>query len=511
MRILIFSAVLAAASPLSLCERRNAAVCSTTPGFECDAQQYCQIAPGAEVGTCLPIECGDGAKVCPGDRPLCITGQCRACVSDGECLAASPAAPVCLDNKCVGCRSNASCQDRLNPVCDLTSHTCRPCQLHTECASGVCAKDDSFASLPAPASPISKGMCASVDQVLEVDTACGGSCSLQTQLAAATPARPYVRVKSLSTSLTITVPPPSSGLPTHYVVGPQADVPPTSLAQKPPINFSSAAGPTLMIGGNTRITLEGVVLTRSDTGVECRGTTPADPAKLRLLRSYLSANGTAIKVYSGCELTVEQSWIGRGPPGAFAGEGSNDLAILVDSAPTTVLNSVFWGNGRTGVFGGIKLQGALASSTQLRIVNSTFAENLFPDARNTLAIDCTAPTTGNVAIVNSLFLNAMSPTPGWTYIHANCRPANAMRAIASNEGGLLATDSLDNVDASQTFFDLSGGNLHLRPGAPAMVRSGGVSQFTDPQANPVTIPAEDFDGKPRKTASQGISLGAYQP
>ena len=49
-----------------------------------------------------------------------------------------------------------------SPVCD--QGVCRPCQGHSECDSGVCAKDNSNAAFG-----IFKGQCVPFEQVLVVD------------------------------------------------------------------------------------------------------------------------------------------------------------------------------------------------------------------------------------------------------------------------------------------------------------------------------------------------------
>lgn len=508
MRLMILCGLLAVVSPLSPCERRNIAVCANETGYECEDGQFCQVETGQTFGKCVQAECGPSLPACPSERSLCQSGHCKACEGDAECQAQNAATPVCVAGACLACRDSSQCKEASRKVCDATTHTCRGCQLHSECSPGICAKDDSFATL---ATPIVAGTCVGTQMIAEVDTSCGGSCTLQSMLSSGvSPSKPYIRITRYTTMSKVTVPALPSGLPRYYVIGPLADTSITQVTSAPQINLSAPAAAAIEVTGGAHITLEGVVLSNSIMGLDCnsKSSVPAGvPTSVAILRSIISGNQTAIRAAARCELDVQQSWIGKGPSAAFAGLTRNDASLLLDSTRLRLVNSVLWDNGKApSVYGGIKLTDSAALEPSIHIVNSTFAKLEFPSSQMALAVDCDYDTKGSLAIVNSLLLND-TYVPGYTYVSSMCRPAGSLAAVGTNEPGLSGGTNLASLAASTTFVDSQTGDLHLQSTAAA-AGNGGVATFTDGKGVAVVLPNGDFEGKPRGTSTR--SIGAFE-
>lgn len=508
MRLLILCGLLAAVSPLSPCERRNVAVCANESGYECDEGQFCQIDTGQTFGKCVQADCGPGLAACPSDRPLCLSGHCKACEGDTECQAQNPATPACVSGACVACRESSQCKDNSRKVCDPASHTCRGCQLHSECSPGVCAKDDSFASL---STPILAGTCVGTSMVTEVNTSCGGACALQTVLASGVgPNKPFIRIGSYTTMSKVTIPALPPGLPRYYIIGPLADTSITQVTSAPQMSLSAPAAAAVEVTGGAHVTFEGVVLTNSVVGLDCnsKSSVPAGAqTNVAILRSILSGNQTAIRATARCELDVQQTWIGKGPNAAFASLTRNDASLQLDSTRLRLVNSVLWDNGKpTSVYGGLKLTDSAALEPSIHIVNTTFAKLEFASAQMALAVDCDYDTKGGLAIVNSLLLNDAF-TAGYTYVHSLCRPMGSLAAVGTNESGLAGGTNLANLTAATTFADSQNGDLRLQTSATS-VGEGGALTFTDPKGVAVAVPKVDFEGKARGTNSR--SIGAFE-
>lgn len=512
MRVLALCGLLAVATQLSLCERRNPALCSLDPGFECEDGKFCSIPTGQSTGTCVQSECTAANNTCSSDQPLCLNGKCSRCENNPECQALNPSTPICSSGLCVACAVNSDCSSATSPICDTASHSCRACQAHSDCSgtgmSGVCAKDETFANLSTTDTSLNipKGSCVPVSKVNVVDPSCvTGSCSLQTEINMVSLQRPYVRVGSVSSStgLPITMPALPSGLPTFYIVGATADLAPSRTIPVQPSTIANTSGQALVIPAGSHTIIEGMVIGNTTVGVECQSD-GVTSTRVKLLRSLVgSCTTTGVKAGKKCELSLDSTWIGKGPtdPQLTSYKG-NPTALQLDSTQLEMLNSVIWHNNF-----GITLSDSGGLNPLVRIVNSTFSGQIIPNANKVLVIDCTYATGGKMSIINSLFANATGPGTGNTYVHGNCRQgASPLAGVASNDTmNLTCPTCVADSSITDSIFISTAGDLHLAQSAPTTVTAGGVAQFTD-LIGQVTIPGTDMDGASR---GQSIAIGAF--
>ena len=109
-------------------------------------------APDAPIDS-PPVTCnGNGPDTsCPADNPVCVSGACTgACTSDTDCVGRPAGELICHagSGDCVTCdeddrqaepgSAEEDCPGTNNSVCDADTHTCRACEAHAECFSGVC-------------------------------------------------------------------------------------------------------------------------------------------------------------------------------------------------------------------------------------------------------------------------------------------------------------------------------------------------------------------------------------
>lgn len=510
MRLFALYGLLAVVLGPLQCERRNPSVCDRSDFPDCEAGYSCQIEATESVGRCVPTECSANSKSCPAERPFCSGGRCvLSCTSDAQCVATNLKTPVCSGGGCVACRDNSTCSDPLHPVCETSTHSCRACAAHGECPSGVCAKDDTFATL---ASPIVKGTCVPSERVQTVDESdckvMGNVCSLPYKVSLASKEQPFLLLRHTGEEKKIDLLSLPVGLPELYVIGPLADSGPAVSSGKPPeILLSNPATSAVRVRAGTAITLEGVLIAGNGMyGIECDSDKAGIPVatRVRLLRSLIGGSSIAISAKPRCELFIEQSWIGRGPSPEYDGlVRSNDKAMQLDSTSLQMSSSVLWKNGKLGsVFGGISLTDSKPPTPPSRIVSSTLVEHDFADVRKALVLDCNPG--GKLSLVNNLFMNG-PPLGASTYVHKDCLTGNLFTGNASNDPALGAATNF--TDATDAMFVMSGsGDLRLRADAPVSVRTQAVLSAADAQG-PVPLPATDIAGQPRGQSLR--SIGAF--
>lgn len=510
MRLIALYGLFAVA--LGPCERRNTAVCDKTDFPDCESGYYCDIGPTESAGRCVPNECSTTSNTCPAEKPFCSEGRCVSpCSTDAQCMARSTDAPLCISGTCAGCRESADCTNATRPICETASHTCRPCTLHSDCASGVCVKDSVFASLP---KPLPQGMCAPSDRVLVVDekTCTGVDCQIQAQVNLASVEKPFVLLKNTGGVKFISVTAPPSGLPEVRIIGPIADRGPASLATLPTgtaitLQNGSGSGSGLRAQVGASVAIEGVIAANSSMyNVECdstnRGMSTAATTKVRIIRSLIGGSAFGINATARCEVSVDQSWIGPGGgPLSMVVTGKNDRAMKLDSTKLEVTNSVLWRNGSGSAFGRIELTDSLGIKPAGRIVHTTFVSQ---DFGMVLAIECS--TNAGLSIVNNLFLNESAPAMNISYVNSKCYAGGVFVGNAWNDANSTVMNTFKDV----VYTDLvspATGNLRLKETAPVSVRNQAVTSASDAQGT-IPLPLVDLDGLGRGGTSR--SVGAFE-
>jgi len=472
-------------------------------GKLCDSITHTCVAPMCSAASA-------SSNTCPAETPICRGGGCAKCKDSTECVALNAGVHFCSAGRCVVCAANTDCQGA-TPICDTGTQTCRSCRAHSECADvgGICAKDDTFANLSTTdlSLNIPKGSCVPASRINVVDPACAASsCSLATELGMVSVQRPYVRVGSVNIINPVTIPPlPSPPVPSFYIVGATADFAPSTTIPVTPAVIMSA-GTALQIPAGSHTIIEGLVLNQSSIGLDCVG---GAQTNVKLIRSLVAGCATGIKAGAKCELSIDSSWIGLGPPDPRLQDyAANALAMQLNSTQLTVVNSVFFHNGGgSGLFGGVSLSDSMGLNPLVRFINTTFDNHIFSDGRKTLAVDCNYMTNGKVTFLNTLFLNPGAPGGGFTYVNGNCRQgANPLASVGSNESALSCPTCVTNVDES-IFVDPSLGDLHLKSTAPTSITAGGTLQFTD-SVGQVPIPTTDINGVARGASA---AIGAFNP
>jgi len=350
-------------------------------------------------------------------------------------------------------------------------------------------------------------MCVPQDRIVSVDQSCTGTCTVQDKLTEVGAQKPYLRLGPVMSTALITVR-PVPGLPEVHIVSTLADYSPPDPAgkdKKPNAILTNSNGTVLRVEAGASVTLEGLLIKDSKVGVAC--VAGGNATKVRILRTLIGQTDVGIQSSPGCELSIEQSWIGEGPRDRYNGlvNTGNLLAMDLDGTKFDIVNTVFNNNKpmAPGTFSGIWVRNATAT-TPGRIVNSTFVRNESASTtRKALLLDC-IPATGTIAIVNSLFLNS-TPTSGNTYVHADCR-STAQKYLGSDDPTLTGDNNATDLVFSDVFNAPTFGDYSLTNATDSRVRDGGLTQFVDGGKN--IVPTIDMIGTAR-TATK-LSRGAFE-
>lgn len=497
------------------CQVRNAQRCQL-PDYPCERGILCKLDPGSQVGTCTE-ECNKATAgtmtTCPDERPICgDDGTCRTCQADGECQQRSTSLGRCVAQKCVACRVNSDCGDPLRPVCDATSNTCRGCTLHSECSDAICAKDDTLSGLT-DAAPIRQGQCVPAARQVLVDRSCAVNC-MQSKLLELSSEKPYMRVTGYRNTSQVNINKPTNTLPVIHIVTDTADLAPLQLTAQPSTDMSNGAGSAIQVNAGADVVLEGLTINNTKPGLVCSGAmaTPLS-TRVRVIRSLFANNDVGIRS-TYCDLRVEDSWFGIGPPayGSLALQG-NVLAMELDTTRFEVSNTVLLRNGpRVGVvgFSGIRVRNTMGAAQSGRIVNSTFArQDTVDNAAKATAIDCTYAVGAALTLVNSLFLNETPVSlSGNTYVATNCRGPHVLYN-GSDDTSLTGTGSVTDLKFADVFVSaqLPANNPRVKATAASLVRHGTAS-YTDAQGT-LTAPKHDSEGRARPASD--VAFGAFEP
>lgn len=503
---------------LAGCEQRNFDRCLPgNPEYACELGKFCKPIPGDEkgVGMCVTSECTVGAaNTCPAEAPVCSAGRCIVCSNDDDCKASSGGQQYCLKDtgRCVECRTPDDCTiGSAKPACDKSDGQCKPCVRHDQCSTQVCVKDETLniGSVPAPMR-LKTGDCVPTSRILPVDVNCASCGNLQTQINAATIELPYILVKTYDEKSPINVN-PKAGLPELHIVTSTADSSPALLSQAPPatMHYQNMAVPLLTVHGGASLTLEGMLIYNSSTGLLCdsdNGAGATVPTGLTVRRSIIGLTDQAIRTRPRCQLTIDSSYIGMGPASFGSFTGGNFQALNLDGTSFEIINSVF--NHNVGVSGAMFAGITVSNTTSIgmltgRIVNSTFYRHE-PTGTLPLAIRCSG-TPLNFTIFNTLFVNTPGfPMAGRTYVESSCRSASTFDYIATDESMPIAGAGANVIAATESVFTApQSGDLSLVKTAQSGALTGGAKTF-----NGVTAPTVDVRGVARGATK--ISIGAFE-
>lgn len=461
---------------------------------------------------------------CPAAAPICDENLavCRTCSAgeDRRCRERGEGAMHCVAGRCVACVAPRGIPAQVDdcgaetPICE--DNGCRPCTRHSECASGVCAKDDSGG-----ATGVKKGSCVPAEQVIIVDQdLCSRSgpiyCTPQQAFLHVSPTQRYVLLRRGATpddfsSLTFGDLPNQTTQRVH-VIGPLADNPPHRAPGLPLLSIGNLAGKNGLTISHGRILLEGLFVRDARVGIGCTG----GDAEVTIVRSFLSGNGTAIAASGGCKLNISDSWIGSGPVGTgFVGLPGNTRGIELAGAELHLSNSLFVDDGdfRQDALGGIHVKSLTGARST--IVNTTFYQQhgVLKGGKYVTTLLCDAPVGDRLIIMNALLLSdlRLAESPEEHYFDPAC--GARIEHIASNDKALIANGgSLLPTDAS-LFVDTKGRDLRPVDGSDPgrqMIKGGGVrSMMVADQL--LEAPLYDLDGKPRLANGESLSVGAFEP
>jgi hypothetical protein len=409
---------------------------------------YCEGAPN---NNCLlsdaDLTCSRSSE-CPGDRPVCDVGGAGICVqcTPAEREACGPSTPACRDN------------------------TCQACVAHTECDSGACLPD---------------GSCGDAGQVAYVQAGgtgaspCAQGAPCGTLQQGVDSNRPYIKVAmgTLVGADVTTI----GGRAVTILADPGAKLDRTGDGR---ILLVRSAGANvsiydLEITGQTGPADEAIQLEPNGgtpvlslvrvkvTGNQGRGISSTG-GSLTVSQSTLSGNQGGGITASGSSLTVSQSTI--------SGNAGGGISMM--SGTFSIVGNVFFANGTLmGPVGGVSISTAQDAANRLEF-------NSFHGNQTQLgvgsAIQCVAGTftaRNNIMSQNGTITNMEQVGGPCTHTYSIVRPGTVPPGAGNS--------SMDPM-----FVNSTTGDLHLKPGSPALGAADPSSDLTGPAAR-------DIDGDMR--------------
>lgn len=408
---------------------------------------------------------------CPPSSPICVDGACTGqCTVDADCDGRPPGQEVCHagSGACVACDeddvqadpggNDDECPVAAVAVCDGDTHTCRVCEAHTECFSGIC--DD--------------GRCAPVAEVVYLDpsgvdiascTRAQPCLTLNKAIdeAQANPALDYIFMAADATPYSARAGTGAADFDnvSVHVVGYGATV------------IRTGQGPVLDIRNGADVRIDGLAVAEADGPSNGVGIQVAGDSRLELFEAIVRNNEyRGVSAFSSPTLVVRRSQIlmNRGG-GIFSDTGS---AILV--------NNIIAGNGNllTSTFGGVSL---FVNEDPSTFEFNTIVLNSAP-AGTTDGVICTGFTS--VVRNNIIVGSATSPQTMGGCVH---RFSLFTPAGPTGEGNVNIAD--------QAMYQFTP-DLHISAGSVAIDRG----QAT----NLVGESMFDIDGDPRGGAT--VDVGA---
>ncbi len=467
---------------VSACSRPNPVVCCTDPNDcasiglntenerSCEGDLRCVDNICTEVTTCLNNE------DCTGGAPFCEEGLCVQCLTDPDC--STDAARCSEEHVCVECLQSEDCP-AARPFCDVNAHTCRPCQLDSECASEVCdaetggCVDSAAVVYAAPDAP--------------AGTACtqANPCSITSAFAIANLVRETVKLAAGTYVANIAV------ADKKVVVHGDGAI------------LTSNTGTTLAANNRARLRVIGLTIIHADAS----GAGEAFMCEEGVDHPFVEFEAVTIDTMTegflarGCTATVVRSRI----------HGRSDALLVgaVDDARVTIDQTLIDGgpSGGVGAFNGAVVRvtnstivdqnspsfGALTGTNGVVLVSfSTIVNSVIKCGTGVVSCMETAPH--GVCIDNSIIANMLPNAPlntiEGTRCHIEFSIAHPQTTAPNGVNNQLSVDPL--------FVDSVAGNYRLEAGSPAV-----------DSANPSSTLTIDFDGNPRPQGAAN-DRGAFE-
>jgi hypothetical protein len=381
------------------------------------------------------------------DDSECRGDASQSCSSSAQCEA-----PLVCDvagtQSCVACTPEepAACTGPA-PVCG-GDHACRGCVAHAECpGSNVCLPD---------------GSCADAGQVAYVEPAPTGtdnaSCTQAmpcTKVASALQTgRPYVKLE---------------GVTDEQVTLNNRNV--TLLAEPGAKLTSTSNGILLRIDGTSQVAIYDLEISgASGAGTGFGISIPAGATgTVTLTRVKVSGNQAGGISASGGTLTVSQSTL----------SGNTGGGISVMNGTFVIVGNVFFQNGAlSALVGGLVISAPASSENRLEF--NSFNQNATANGVAS-AIQCTVAgaftARNNIMSENGTLTNLEQVGGTCSHVYSIAQP------------GMLPVGP-GNSSADPLFVNTTTGDLHLKPGSPALGAA-------DPASNLMGVAERDLDGDPR--------------
>lgn len=456
------------------CGARNPNFCE---GPDCDEPDASPDAP--------PITCnGSGPDPsCPAATPVCESGECTGmCTVDADCAGRPSTERVChtASGACVQCDENNTqatpgqaedeCPAANLAVCDGDTHTCRACEAHSECFSGVC----------------DAGVCVAQANVIYMSAngsdgantcnnpAPGMGClTMHQAVGELTTTRKYIRMEASAT------PYDTRNNDAHvefngaaqsaYVVGNGATLRRIG---------ANVDGHILEIKSGANVTIEGLTISNA-VGAGGHGVLCVSSSTLDLRRVTISGNSSLGISATDCALRMARSTIANNVGGG----------VLLSSGSFNIVNNFIVSNGNitSGLFGGLSLSSAATTNT---LEFNTVALNA-SQAATVDGITCT--NNGLVARNNIVIGLATKPrvNPGTNCTHRY--------TLFTPDNGVTDEGNMTILDQGMYMFE-SATNFHIRAGSVAAAKAqstllSGESLF-------------DVDGNSRTLNGTTVDVGA---
>lgn len=432
---------------------------------------YCEGASCTDASDPVP-ECDTAGAdpACPPDAPICGDQTCGGtCGSDADCAERPDGNVVCLGiiGDCGACDevdqqaeepggAEDECQSAAASVCDSETHTCRACEAHEECASGVC----------------DAGMCVAEENVVYMDNGSGhidnSNCTREE------PCLTLGGAKSLVTTERRYIFMASSGVP--YVTGAGSGA--GDFQETDAYIVGYGAELRRMTGGrvmgviDSSVTVEGLSIAgatgSSAHGINCSGGT------LVVRRASITGNAR-LGIYSNdCELTVERSTIAANTGGGISASGETSFRI--------VNNFVVDNGAPSATTSGLNVSSDAGEGNALEF--NTIVDN---QGTNADGITCSA---ASLVARNNIVVGAVGRPH---FSGCGARNTVVVPDNAPSGDGNSAAALVDMAFVSESDFH---------------IQAGSVAEGVADSSNLSLAASVDFDGEPRAPNGKSVDIGA---